>query len=236
MQWLAISTVFAFAAAVQGLTGAGYALVAAPILLILAPDMVPVPLLLVEFVLMIAIVAREYHAIDLRTLSGALVAAFPGAVVGVSILANWPARTVNILTGAVITIAAALALRGATIPMTRWTMVGAGFGAGAMNSIAGMPGPPITLVYRPSDTAQLRTNLSLSFLVMSIFSLTMLYVERIGTLQSLTTAVQFIPAVVIGFVVARLFVHRVPGKRINRAVLWMTLLSGGLLLVRTLSG
>jgi len=106
IQWLAISSVFAPAAAVQGLTGAGYALVAAPVLLIAAPTLVPVPLLLVEFVLIVAMVIREHYAIDIRALVGALVASLPGTAIGVGILVGFPPRVVTILTSVAITVLA----------------------------------------------------------------------------------------------------------------------------------
>jgi hypothetical protein len=234
MHWLVISSIFAVAAAVQGLTGAGYALVAAPALLLAAPTLVPVPLLLIELVLMIAMVLRERHALDLQTLAGALLASFPGAAVGVAVLALCPPRLINMVTSIVITAMALLAINGQTIPTTRWTLIGAGFSAGAMNSIAGMPGPPIALTYRPSDASTLRTNLSVSFLVMSVFSVTMLYAEGIGNMAALRTAANYIPAVAVGFVVSRLLVHRVRSSAISRAVLWLTLLAGLSLLVRTI--
>jgi len=97
-----------------------------------------------------------------------------------------------------------------------------------------MPGPPLTLVYRPDDAASLRTNLAISYLVMSLFSVTMLYVQGLGTLDSLLAATHYLPAVVVGFFAARMFVHRVHATVIKRMVLWSTVLAGAFLFARTI--
>lgn len=234
MHWLTVSAVFMLAAGVQGLTGAGYALVAAPVLLLIAPELVPVPLLWVELVLIGVMIARESFAVDLRALRGLLLASFPGALIGAAVLLVVPARSLSIVLGALVTAAAALALAGAHIPMTRWTMGGAGLVGGAMNSIAGMPGPPVALVYRPADSASLRTNLSVTFLVMSVFSLAVLHATGVGTWESVTTSVRYLPAVLVGFGVSRLLVHRVSHTAVSRAVLLLALASGLFLLLRAL--
>ena len=97
-----------------------------------------------------------------------------------------------------------------------------------------MPGPPLTLVYRPDDAASLRTNLAISYLVMSLFSVTMLYVQGLGTLDSLLAASHYFPAVVVGLFAARMFVHRVCATVIKRMVLWLTVLAGAFLFARTI--
>lgn len=236
MQWLTVSAVFVVAALVQAVTGVGYALLAAPILLMVAPSLVPVPLLLTGLVILTSVVIRDHDSIDLRALAGALIASFPGAAVGVGAMEFCPSRVVTLVTSGAITVLAGLALVGRTIRTTRWSMAGAGFCAGAMGSIAGMSGPPMALVYRPRNAVILRTNLSLSFLVMGLFSIGLLYAGGLGTLHSLVTAARYLPAVAVGLIAARVLSRYMRGSVISRAVLWIALLSGASLLVRTLAG
>ncbi|KAA0018391.1 sulfite exporter TauE/SafE family protein [Antrihabitans cavernicola] len=231
--WLLVSSVFAFAALVQSLTGVGYALVAAPLLMMLAPELVPGPLLLLESLLVLWLVIRERHAVDLRILRGALLASLPGAAIGVLIPLTFPAPVIAAVLGVGIIVLSVMALGGTMIPMTRWTMASAGFGAGAMNSIAGIGGPPLALVYRPRDAAELRTNLSLCVLIMSIFSIAALLLRQVTTVGSLAESARYVPTLFVGFFLARAMIHRISAAALARAVLWMSLLAGVSLLFRT---
>src|ERR1017187_5020702 len=104
----AMSAVVALAGFVQGSTGVGFALIVAPVLGLVAPELLPVTVLVLMLPLNIYVAWRERAALDLR--SGAWITAgrLAGTFAGLWVLVALSVSHLNILIG-VSTIAAAVA-------------------------------------------------------------------------------------------------------------------------------
>jgi len=76
--------VVAASAWIQGAVGFGYALVSAPVVALVAPDLVPGPIMLSSLVLSLASGIRERHSIDRRGVALALAGRIPGVVLHLS--------------------------------------------------------------------------------------------------------------------------------------------------------
>lgn len=172
------------AAAVQAVTGAGFGLIAAPLVMLLAPALVPGPLLVVTVVLMGLAVAAGYRTGGRLTRSDArlLVPASAGILAGA--LAMLPAldwvgehtTLVNVIVGAgVLTAVAPTLVPGLPAPTAGpWGMTGAGVMAGILTVAAALPGPPLILTYPAKTAARYRTGLAVLFLVASVAALAVL--------------------------------------------------------------
>lgn len=85
---LAASAAIAFGALVQGAVGFGMALVAAPLLVLIRPQLVPGPLLVSGLALTLLVARRERDSIDLLGVKWGLVGRVPGVAIGALALAR----------------------------------------------------------------------------------------------------------------------------------------------------
>ena len=99
LPWLAASAAIAFGALVQGAVGFGMALVAAPLLVLIRPELVPGPLLVNGLALTLLVARRERDAIDLLGVRWGLVGRLPGIAVGAFALALIPEESMSLWVG-----------------------------------------------------------------------------------------------------------------------------------------
>ena len=135
----------AFAACVQASVGFAYALLAAPLLALIQPSLVPGPVIVSSFVLS-ALTWRERASIDRTGVATTLVGRLPGSILaGVAI--DWlPAAEFELLFGAVVLCAVMLSLWTSGVRPTRPALLTAGFASGLMGTLTSVGGPPIALV------------------------------------------------------------------------------------------
>lgn len=230
---LAIGIISLVAAVVQRATGSGYGIVAAPLLVLVDPRAVPGPLLVATVVVMSIMVVRHRASLDARCLVP-LIAALPVGVVGGALLAlvvPAPVGQMIIASGVLVAVAAGFA--GWVAPYTRLTGAIAGGAAGVFTVLAGLPGPPVTLVYPASDPERTRASLSLFFLIASILSLMPLAFAPASWLPVSEIVAMSIGAVA-GLVAARGLLRFVDARRIRLLSLVLCAIAGLTLLVRTL--
>src|SRR5215470_18588487 len=100
----------AVAAFVQGTTGVGFALIVAPILGLVAPDMLPVCLLILMLPLNVYVAWRERAAIDKSGAGWITLGRFVGTFGGLWILTVLSAAWLNVLIGVTTILAAVTTL------------------------------------------------------------------------------------------------------------------------------
>lgn len=224
------------AAAVQGVTGTGFGLVAAPALLLVAPRLVPGPLLALTVVVMALVVARDRAGLRPVDLAGALAGCLPGTAVGAALVVLVPARALEAAIGVAVVAGVAAALIGWRLPQSRGVLLGAGAVAGVMTSVAATPGPPMAVAYRPDDPVRLRANLSAFFAVGSLVSLGMLAAGGGLATTDLRDAAVLLPALAVGLLLGGPLARRASATAVRRGALLLSLTSGGVLLVRAALG
>lgn len=169
------------AAVVQAVTGAGFGLIAAPLVMLTASHLVPGPLLVVTVLLMaVAVVVGTRSGGRLgRQDAALLVPAAVGIIVGT--LVTVPAldriaeyeNVVQLLVGIGVLVAVVPML----VPRAPAAQAGprgmsmAGVVAGILTVVAALPGPPLILTYPARHAARYRTGLAVLFLVASIAAL-----------------------------------------------------------------
>lgn len=125
--------------------------------------------------------------------------------------------------------------------MTVRSVTVAGSLAGALTSIAALPGPPMAIVYRPDDVRTMRATLSAFFAVASVLSIASLSLWGGGTgvaalAADVVDGLALSPAVMLGAVVAGPVVRALPAAAVRRGALVLSLLSGLALAARGLWG
>ena len=155
-QWLLASLAVLAASFVQGSSGMGFALIVAPVLTLLAPDLLPVCVLILMLPLNAYVAWRERHALDRRGASWISAGRIVGTFGGLAVLALLSAQALSIFVG-LSTIAAAVVtwfIPAFTPGLLAFIM--AGLITGVTETATGIGGPPMALTYqhRPGRNAR----------------------------------------------------------------------------------
>lgn len=222
-----------FAAAfIQGALGIGFALIVAPIVGLLQPELLPVMLLILMLPLNAHVAWRERGAVDWSGTKWITVGRFAGTFAGLWLLATLSVHQLDLAVGWFTVIAAAAALMAPPFTPTRSAAVGVGVFTGVTETATGIGGPPLALLYQHTDGPTLRATVALCFLVGELMSLVILAIAgKIATGQ-LLAALYLMPLVVLGTALSKAVHSRIGGKGMRIAVLLFALVSGAYLIIR----
>lgn len=166
--------IMATACAVQGAVGFGANLLAAPLLVLIEPDLVPGPLLVAAVVLTGLMVWREPDGAGFRELGWAYAGRLPGNLFGALLLVVVAPDGLAVLFGALILLAVALSAAGLHLAPSRQALFGAGLLSGVMGTTSSVGGPAMVLLYQREPGPRLRGTMARFLTVGSLVSLVML--------------------------------------------------------------
>ena len=235
MSWMTLlgaSAIVVLAGFIQGSTGVGFALLVAPVLGLLAPNLLPVAVLLLMLPLNAYIAWRERHALDWTSGGWISLGRLAGTFGGLWVLVALSARQLNLLIGWS-TLAAVLATLAMPVFRARPTaFVTAGLITGITETATGIGGPPLALVYQHHPVATMRSTIALCFLVGELMSLGFLWhAGRIGA-EQLQGAAQLLPALVLGAGASLLVHHKVNARGLRTFVMVFSIASSLVLLFK----
>lgn len=219
---------------VQSVVGIGLGLIAAPAMTLVAPDLMPGAMLLVVVVLPLITLAREHDDIDWRGLGWTMPARVVGTVVGVWLVSAVDERGLGLLVGVMVLAAVLLTWRAVVVPITRGTLLGAGFIGGITGTTSSIGGPPLAILYQRRPPRQIRTTLAVFFLLGSLISLTGLAIGGELTRAQWHVALLMIPAILVGNLLSTLLKDRLSAAAIRPLVLLVCGASALALIVRSL--
>ncbi|MBW0091898.1 sulfite exporter TauE/SafE family protein [Pseudonocardia sp. KRD-184] len=168
--------VVAVGALVQGTVGFGLALVAAPLLAILDPALVPVPLLMITAVHALLTLRREYGDTDWRGVGWALLGRLPGIGLGVLAVSTFPPRLFVAAVGLTVLVCAALSVVRWRLRPTVPALLVAGLVSGAGGTASSIGGPPVALLYQGDTGPRVRSTLAAYFTAGTLLSIAALAV------------------------------------------------------------
>jgi uncharacterized protein len=218
-EWIAAISAVAIGACAQGSIGFGLGVVAAPVLAIVDPDLIPGPLLLVAMVLTTLVMLRERGGIDWRGMKWAIVGRVPGSVLGTALVVVLSERLLIISFSLLVIAGVIMSIAGWKVSPTSSTLFTAGAASGLMGSITSIGGPPMGIVYQRSSGAELRSTLSGFFVFGSTLSVALLIVSGEMHMVDLRRAMVLVPAMLVGYVSSRWV-----GQYLDRGYLRMTML------------
>ena len=191
------------ASCLQGSIGFGMGMLAAPVVAVVDPGLVPGTLIMLATLLTGMVVVRERTAIDLSGTGWALLGRVPGTVAGALLLLAIPERALAILIGVVV-------LCGVVVTSFGWipephprNLMLAGATSGVLGTATSIGGPPMALVWQRSNGAQLRATMAGFFLVGSVMSIAMLTVTGSVDRHTVQMFAVLVPAAVLGYVLSR---------------------------------
>ncbi|PZQ48122.1 MAG: sulfite exporter TauE/SafE family protein [Rhodovulum sulfidophilum] len=230
--WLIAGVVVFLGSCLQGLSGVGLGMVAAPLLLLLLPQLVPGPLLFISCLLSVLAVRRERADVDTRGLGYALTGRFLTSVLAAWTIGFLPVREMSIVFALVILGAVALSLTPVRLSPTRPALFVAGLVSGFMGTLTSVGMPPMALVYQNESPARIRASLSGFLAVGALISIIALAaVSRFGARDILFGLFLMLP-MWLGYRASTPLAHRVPRETLRVLVVGLSGLAGALLLLR----
>jgi uncharacterized membrane protein YfcA len=228
--------VLCVAATLQGSIGFGLGVLGAPLLVLIAPGLVPGPLLVNALVITLLVVYRERRAVDLSGLGWAVGGRAVGVVAAAATLAVLPRDAISLAIGAAVLLVVVINAAGLRVRPGTKSLVVAGVLSGLTGTIASVGGPPMALLYQDAAGSRLRGTLSGYFVVGVIMSLTALaFVGRFGW-GEFRAGLAMIPGTLAGyFVSGRAAAVADRGSFLRIAVLTVSAASGVVVIVRQLS-
>lgn len=224
------------ATAIQGSIGFGAGLIAAPVIALIAPDLLPALVVLLACLVTLLVTIRDRTSLDLRGAAWALVGRIPGSVLGAWLAVAMSTAALSWLVAASVLIGVGSAYLGWRPAPTRPALITAGGLSGIMGTATAIGGAAMAIVWQGQPPARLRATMSAFFLVGSIVSVLLLTVAGAVTTTTLTAFLWLAPVVLLGFAVSRLLNRFLDARRLRRVALAAA--SGGavLLIVRLAVG
>ncbi|WP_246018298.1 sulfite exporter TauE/SafE family protein [Pelagibacterium montanilacus] len=228
---LAILAVIA-AGAVQGSTGFGFNMVAAPVLALIDPAFVPVPMLLLALFVCIVGAIRERSEIDRKGLTASLSGRVAASILAVLCLGLVDQAAYSTLFAVLVLIAVALNLLGLKVDANPRNLFIAGGVSGFMGTLTSIGAPPMAMVYQNAKGPVMRATLSAFFVFGAIISLIALAIGGQVTWTGIGLGLLLLPFAMIGFVFSNWGRLLVDKGKVRIVVLSVSALSAVLLIVR----
>ncbi len=221
-------------AALQGAAGYGLNVIAAPLLMIVDPGLVPGPMMVAAFFLTALMTWRNRDGLELRSVRWMLLGAIPGTALASLILPYIPVRELSFVLAGLVLAGVVVSLTGLRFPPLRSVLFGAGFLSGLAGTLASIGGPPVALVNQELKGAHLRATLSSYFLVLAVISvLGMVPAGKFGGHEAVQ-GLLMLPGVLLGFLLSGPFAAYLDRGYTRYVILGVSALAGILLLIQQL--
>jgi uncharacterized membrane protein YfcA len=217
----------------QGSISMGFALIAAPVLLILNPAFVPVPMILGGFVLSLLILIRDRKSINFSGVSIALLGRVIGAITAALIISRVSTTLFSLLFGLMILLAVMLSLAKIAWEPSPTTLFGAGILSGFMATLSSIGAPPMGLLYQHQKGSVIRGSLAGFFAFGTLISLVSLGFVGKFTMHELSLFLQILPAICLGFLLSAHTIRLLEKGYTRVAILSVSGVSGVVVIAKT---
>lgn len=234
--YVIIAAAIVLASCMQASIGFGMGMLAAPIVAIVDPGLIPGTLIMLATMVTLMVVVREREDIDLAGTGWALAGRVPGTIAGALLLVVLPERTLAYALAAVVLGGVALTSFGWIPAPHRRNLVLAGATSGLLGTATSIGGPPMALVWQNNTGARLRGTMSGFFLVGSVLSLVVLALTGSIDRHTVVVFAMLIPACIAGYGLSRWVNRHLDRQRQRWAAIVISTLGAVVLIVRQLIG
>jgi len=233
--WLACACALLLGATLQRLSGAGYGMIVAPIMTLVAPGWVPGTILLLGLVVGIGSIMSVRGAIvksDLpagfagRALGGFVAASFASIVVG--------SKALPIVVACIVLLAVVLSVAGLRMAINNTSLFGAGFTAGIMGTLTGIGAPPMAILYSTVETRRSAATQNAFFGFGMVVSITALALAGLIRAPQIAFALSLAPLVPLCLLMVRPLTTKVERGSIRPWALGLATVSALILLVNSI--
>ncbi len=230
---IVLSALVVFAGAcVQGVSGIGFALFAAPLVALSNPGLVPGPMLVLGATVSLLAAVREHQHIDYSAASIALLGRVPGSIAAGFVVGWLAPASFGAVFGLLILAALGASFAKRPIRPGRAALGVAGFASGFMGTITSVGTPPIGIVLQGWRPHRLRPTVGAFLFAGSLVSIAVLVIAGRFQWQDMGASCAMLPALALGFWVSGRINLRVAPAAIGHAVRLTCLFAALLLLAR----
>ncbi len=191
-------TIIALGALVQTAIGFGLGLIAVPFLILIDPQMVPAPIVMIAFVQLSISAWAHRQEILWPKLWMAVIGRLPGTILAVWMMSMTGIEGIKIFIACAVLAAVVISLLNINAQPNRKNHLIAGFFSGLFGTSTSIGGPPIALLYQHQPADTVRANLSANFAIGSLISLAGMATGGFVTEQSWLYFGYFLPATLVG--------------------------------------
>jgi uncharacterized protein len=231
-----IAAVVFIGSALQGSIGFGAGMVAAPVIALVEPGLLPSIVVMFACLLALMVTLRERANLDLGGAGWALAGRLPGSAIGALMVVALPVAALSWVVAVSVVAGVGSAFLGWRPAPTRTALVTAGALSGIMGTSTSIGGAPMAIVWQGQEPARLRGTMSAFFLVGSIVSVVLLVLVGAVTWHSVQVFAWLVPVVAAGFLLSRRLNRWLDAERLRLAGLLLASLGAVLLVVRLLLG
>lgn len=200
---LAVIALVAIGSCIQASLGFGLGLIAAPLLFLVHPPLIPGPLMASSVALTLVIALREREAIDFRGLGFAFAGRIAGTLAAALVWIALPSGNFDFVFAGLVLLGVALSLSRLRVDPNPLTASVAGALSGFMGTLSSIGGPPMALLYQRASGPRIRGTLSAHFVIGAAVSLAALAaVGRYGRAE-IALSIWLIPPVLAGYALSR---------------------------------
>jgi len=204
MELIIIGAILAVAACVQGAIGFGLGMLAAPLIALIAPELLPGTVLLLAFVLSFAIFIRERGEIKWSVVGWTSLGRVPGSLVGAVLVAILPVSGLSLVLAAAVILGVVVSLVGWRPGYSLGSASVAGFAAGILGTSTSIGGPPLALILRDLSPSAVRGTMGAAFVAGTALSVVFLWAGGSLSAEQWKAALVLLPAVAVGFMLSSL--------------------------------
>lgn len=231
-EYAVIAGVIFLAACLQASSGFGMGMLAAPVIAMVDPALLPATLILLALLVTVLVTVRERQSLDLRGTGWAMVGRVPGSFVGAWLVTALSKEGLAWVVVAVVVTGLVLAGRGWAPRPVRVNLIAAGAASGIMGTATSIGGPPMALIWQGHSGPRLRGTMGAFFMVGSTISMLMLWITGAVTLGMLSLALWMVPAAVAGYAASRVVNRFLNAARLRALALGASALGSVLLIVQ----
>lgn len=231
---IAVGALVGVGAFLQGATGVGLGLFASPVMVMIAPEFVPGPMLVPMFFTALFAMVRELRAVDWIGVGAALAGRLPGAVLAAVTFSLLTPAAYAQLFAVLLLFAVAISLAGLHVRRSISTMGIAGFASGYMGTLTSVGGPPMVIVMQHGSGPEVRATLSAYFTAGALISIASLAAFGGFVAADLVRGAMLVPPMLIGFAASRWGLRWVDHGMLRHLLLAMVAASAAALFVRPL--
>ncbi len=218
----------------QGSIGFGFALVSAPLLMLVNIEYVPAPVITAAFFTAALVSYRERRSTDLRKIKWMVAGRIIGNLVGAAIVAYISVQKFTVLFGVLVILAVILSASGLHVKVNIHNMIGAGFLSGFMGTTVSIGGPPAALLFQHERGPKFRATMANFFMIGVVFSVLSLMLMGEYGLRQLLLGLSLIPGVFLGVYVSRHMTKKLDKQAIRPYVLALSGISGLMAILKAL--
>jgi uncharacterized membrane protein YfcA len=205
----------------QSAVGFGMAVVAAPVIVLVAPEWVPYVLVMTALPLSVINTWHQRAGLRGRDMIVPMVTRIPGTAIGAAILVYLNVMWLQVAVSLSVLLAVLISLRGIGFDATPARLGWAGAVSGFMGTTTSVGGPPMALVMQHGHPLTVRANLSLYFTFSTFISLVGYALAGLLNAKLLLYGLSFLPCALAGFVLGTYSRGYVDAGRFRQLLLWI---------------